>query len=316
MNALPRTWNGVYNHGGRLLNKIPSKEGFDTPTVHDQNWTRAWLLQFYASQPGVCDPQTPEVWEQWANAQLPPRVKDFAQRVLWHYFTVHERVYKRSGTDKCLICSQKESIQHAVVECSMFKVAAAVIQHYFGQVATGDGEIPVRDMMESDHQEWFLGTDQGWAMWSARSTGDTDVKSRVSPVFTSYLMTWLRELCEWIGYYSGERRNQWRGFKQSLGQVRDIGVQPHQGVKCVVAHTYGVFHTRSERQPVQLARGSRTTPEAPEAGRPGSAARCTRPDCRIGSERVQNCRHRRVLKKIEPQRHAQGRWLRCIRHTR
>ena len=38
----------------------------------------------YASQPGVRDPQTPEVWEQWASAQLPPRVKDFALRVLWH----------------------------------------------------------------------------------------------------------------------------------------------------------------------------------------------------------------------------------------
>ena len=31
MNALPRTWKEVYNHGGRLLNKVPSREGFDTP---------------------------------------------------------------------------------------------------------------------------------------------------------------------------------------------------------------------------------------------------------------------------------------------
>ena len=82
LNALPRTWKGVYNHGGRLLNKIPSKGGFDTPTVHVQSWTRAWLLQFYTSQPVVRDPQTPEVWEHWANAQLPPRVKHFGQRVL------------------------------------------------------------------------------------------------------------------------------------------------------------------------------------------------------------------------------------------
>ena len=312
MNAPPRTWKGVYNHGGRLLNKIPSKEGFDTPTVHVQNWTRAWLLKFYASQLGVRDPQTPEVWEQWANAQLPPRVKDFAQRVLWHKFTVHERVYKRSGTDKCPICSQKESIKHAMVECSMFKAAAAVIQHYFGPVATGDGKFPVRDMMESDHQEWLLSTDQGWAMWSARSAHwryRCEVKVGASPVFTSYLTTWLRELCEWIGYYSRERRDQRRGFKQSLEQLRDRGMQPRQGdvrvtkgVKCVVANTYGVFHTRSERPHAQLARGSRSTPEAPEAGRPRSAARCSRPDCRIGRERVQNCIHRRVLKKTEGER--------------
>ena len=47
-------------------------------------------------------------------------------------------------------------------------------------------------------------------------------------MFTSYLTTWLRELCEWIGYYSGERREQWRGFKQSPEQLRDIGVQPRR----------------------------------------------------------------------------------------
>ena len=183
-----------------------------------------WLLQFYASEPGVRDLQTPEVWEQWAHARLPLRVKDFAQRVLWHKLTVHERVYKRSGTDKGRICSQKKSIKHAMVQCSMFKAAAAVIQHYFGPVATGDGEFPVRDMMESDHQEWLLSTDQGWARRSARNAHwqyRCEVKARVSPVFTSCPTTWLRELCEWIGYYSGERRDQWRGFKQSPEHLRD-----------------------------------------------------------------------------------------------
>ena len=169
LNALPRTWKRVYNHGGRLLNKVPSQGGFDTPAVHAQNWTRAWLLQFYASQPGVRDPQTPEVWEQWAQAQLPLRVRDFAQKVLWHKLTVHARVYKRSGTDKCPMCSQKETVKHAMVECPMFKAAAAVIQHYYGPVETGNGKSAVRDMMESDHQEWLLNANQGWAMWSARS---------------------------------------------------------------------------------------------------------------------------------------------------
>ena len=48
-------------------------------------------------------------------------------------------------------------------------------------------------------------------------------------MFTSYLTTWLRELCEWVRFYSGERREQWRGFKQSLEQLRDTGVQPRQG---------------------------------------------------------------------------------------
>ena len=151
MSALPQTWKGVYNHGWQLLNKVPSREGLDTPTVHVQNRIRAWLLQFYASRPGVRDPQSPEVWELSAIAQLPPRVKEFAQRVLWHKLTVHERVYKRAGMDKCPICAQKESIKLAMVECSMFKAAAAVIQHYFGPMASGDGEFSVRDMMESDN---------------------------------------------------------------------------------------------------------------------------------------------------------------------
>ena len=44
INALPRAWKWVYNHGGRLLNKVPSNKGFDTATVHVQNWTRVWLL--------------------------------------------------------------------------------------------------------------------------------------------------------------------------------------------------------------------------------------------------------------------------------
>ena len=231
-NALPRTWKGVYSHGGRLLDKVPSQGGFDTPAVHTQNWTRARLLQFYASQPGVRDPQTPEVWEQLAQAQLPPRAQDFARKALWHKLTVHARVYKRSGTDKCPVCSQRETVKHAMVECPMFKAAAAVIQHYYGQVKTDNGTSTVRDMMESDDQEWLLKTNQGWAMWSARSAHwryRCEVKAGASPVFTSYLTTWLRELCEWVGFYTGERREQWKGFQKSLEQLRDTGVQPRQG---------------------------------------------------------------------------------------
>ena len=48
-------------------------------------------------------------------------------------------------------------------------------------------------------------------------------------MFTSYVTTWLRELCEWVGFYTGERREQWRGFQKSLEQLRDTGVQPRQG---------------------------------------------------------------------------------------
>ena len=219
MNALPRTWKEVYNHGAGLWNRVPSREGFDTPTLHVQKWTRAWLLQLYAFQHGVCDPQSREVWEEWANAQLPPRVKDFAQRVVWHKLTVHARVYKRSGMDKCPICAQKESIKHTMVECSMFKAATAVIQHYCGPMATRDAEFSVRDMIESDNHACLLSTDQGRAIWSATSAHwryICKVNAGASLVFTSYLTTWLDELCGWIEYYRGEQKEQWRGFKQSL----------------------------------------------------------------------------------------------------
>ena len=145
-------------------------------------------------------------------------------------------VHTTAGTpglgDTSVLPSQVQSVKHAMVECSMFKAAAAVIQHYYGPVETGDGKSPVRDTMESNQQEWLLSTDQGWGTWSARSAHwryRCEVKAGASQVFTSYLTTWLRELCEWIGFYSRERREQWRGFKQSLEHLRDTGVQPRQG---------------------------------------------------------------------------------------
>ena len=48
-------------------------------------------------------------------------------------------------------------------------------------------------------------------------------------MFASYLTTWLRELCEWVEFYTGEHREQWKGFQKSLEQLRDTGVQPRQG---------------------------------------------------------------------------------------
>ena len=136
-----------------------------------------------------------------------------------------------------------------MVECPMFKAAAAVIQHYYGQVTTENGTSTVRDMMESDDQEWLLKTNQGWAMWSARSAHwryRCEVKAGASPVFTSYLTTWLRELCEWVGFYTGERREQWKGFQKSLEQLRDTGVQPRQGEVQVHGGLHAWWQTHTE----------------------------------------------------------------------
>ena len=120
-----------------------------------------------------------------------------------------------------------------MVECPMCKAAAAVILHYYGQVTNDNGTSTIRDMIESDDQEWLLKTNQGWAMWSTRSAHwryRCEVKAGASPVFASYFTTWLRELCEWVGFYTGERREQCKGFQKSLEQLRDTRVQPRQGV--------------------------------------------------------------------------------------
>ena len=64
------------------MNAMQSKEAFDSPVVHAMNWTKGWLLQFYASRPGVYDLQPLGMWELWATAALPPHAKDFVQKVL------------------------------------------------------------------------------------------------------------------------------------------------------------------------------------------------------------------------------------------
>ena len=160
----------------------------------------------------MCDPQTPEVWELWDKAQLPPRTKHFAQRVLWHNVTVHARVFKRSGTDKCPVCSQKETVEHATVECSMYMAVAATIQHYFDPVPRKQGENPVWDMMSTATHGWTLNTEKGRALWSAQSAHwryICEVKARASPVFTFFLTSWLRELNGWVDYFTGEQRQIW-----------------------------------------------------------------------------------------------------------
>ena len=57
--------------------------------------------------------------------------------MLWHKLIVHAKVYKRWGTDKFPVCSEKETVKRAMVECPMFK-AAAVIQHYYRPVEIGN----------------------------------------------------------------------------------------------------------------------------------------------------------------------------------
>ena len=65
-------------------------------------------------------------------------------------------------------------------------------------------------------------------------------------MFASYLSTWLRELCEWIGFYLGEHREHRTGFKQSPEQLRDTGVQPGQGEVCINRGLSAWWQTHTE----------------------------------------------------------------------
>ena len=64
LDALPQTWKGVYNHGGQLLNKVPSQGGFDTPKVHVQNWTRLGFIQESAGSSGGASSS------RWSNFEI------------------------------------------------------------------------------------------------------------------------------------------------------------------------------------------------------------------------------------------------------
>ena len=144
LNFMLHTWRTVYSRGTSAMNPVKSKEAFDSPVVHAMYWTKGWLLQFYASQRGVYDPQPPGMWELWATATLPPHAKDFVQKVLWKNPPVHGRDQKRSGTDKCPNCGKIEGIQHATVDCSIFKAVSAIIQHFYGSVTWEAKEVTQR----------------------------------------------------------------------------------------------------------------------------------------------------------------------------
>ena len=66
------------------------------------------------------------------------------------------------------MCGTAESIQHATVDCSMFKAVSPVIQHFYGSVTWEDKKMTIKEAVESFSQEWSLQAAQGSAIWSAR----------------------------------------------------------------------------------------------------------------------------------------------------
>ena len=142
-------------------------------------------------------------------------------------------------------------------------------------------------------------------------------------MFTSYLTTWLREPCEWIEYHSEERKDQWRGCKQSLEQLRDTGLQPRQGEVRInkVLSAWWQTHTEcfTQDRNVNMRNWQGEAEPHPKRSRqagPGVLQGVQNLIAELVAKGYNIVLHRQVLKKIESQGHAQGGWLRCIRNRR
>ena len=150
-----------------------------------------------------------------------------------------------------------------------------------------------------------------------------EVKAGASPSFTLYPTTRLRELCEWVGFYSGGRREQYRGFKQSLEHLRDTGVQPRQGEVRVHGGLGAWWQMNTECFTQKRNAGTHiwhretaSRPKRPRQAGPGVCQGVQDVIAETGCEGLQHCVHGRVIKKVEPRGHAQGRWLWRIRSGR
>ena len=142
------TWRKVDSRATSVMNSVQSKEFFDSPVVHAMNWTKRWLLQLYASQPGVYDPQPPRMWEFKSIVALLPDAKNFVQNVLWKKLPFHKRVPKRCGMKRCPVCGKTKSIQYPMVDCSMFKLVLAVVQHFHRFATREDKEMTIKEAIE------------------------------------------------------------------------------------------------------------------------------------------------------------------------
>ena len=93
----------------------------------------------------------------------------------------------------------------------MFKMASAVIQHFYGSVAWEDKEMTIKEAVESINQEWSLKAAQGLAIWSARQAHwryRCEVEAGATPLFTSFMTTWLQVLSEWLPFFQGDCKNE------------------------------------------------------------------------------------------------------------
>ena len=105
-------------------------------------------------------------------------------------------------------------------------------QLFYGLVTWEKKEMTIKEVVESVNQEWSLKTSQGLAMWSAKQAHcryRCEVKAGGTPIFTSFLTTWLRILSEWLPFFQGDCKSQWHKFLHSVDRLKETGVQPSRG---------------------------------------------------------------------------------------
>ena len=95
----------------------------------------------------------------------------------------------------------------------------------------------IKEAVESIRQEWSLQSAQGLAIWFAKQAHlgyQCEMKAGATPIFTSFLTTWLRGLSEWLPPFPGIVRITSTNFfdpsngshKQECNQEREIASQP------------------------------------------------------------------------------------------
>ena len=226
---MPCTWRTVYLHGISSLNSVKPKEAFDSSVVHTMNWTNGWLLQFYASQLGVHDPQPPGVWELWATAAPRSHATNFVPKVLWKKVAGPQTSSKALGHGQLpgLWANRGHTRRYSRLHYVQGGVGGYSALFWSYHVR---GER--KEAAESFNQEWSLQSSQGLAMWLARRAHwryRCEVKAGATLTFTSLLTTWFRIVSGWVPFFQGDCKRQWHKFLHSIDRLTEPGVQPNRG---------------------------------------------------------------------------------------
>ena len=233
------------------------------------DWARSHMAGLLSLQHTLQRRQSEEVWTAFHKLCLPAKQKDFIHRALWKRLPVRHRQDKWKPLEVwCPLEGELETIKHALLSCHYLPRAFDIIDTAFRSHNTPVLSVkhmlqhdPVASLMTP---AGLLGWSAVYTNWQARCAKKYRPLFRITSelYFQRWHITislwdachhyllipketfhWFQKFlditaqrpppphprCKWVGFYSGQRREQWRGFQQSLEQLRDTGVQPRQG---------------------------------------------------------------------------------------